>query len=127
MFGRSEPLGDNIAFFQRLAQINHLRVGAISNEGRELTVHRIKTFGLTTLIEFFISSCFVHFRKPDTGIYRLALDIAQVAPEEAIYVDDRGMFVEIARGLGINSIHYQSLTETRQALEQAGLNVSTEA
>ena len=124
MFGQSEPFDDNIAFFQKIAQNNHLRVGAISNEGRELTVHRIETFDLTTLIEFFISSCFVHFRKPDEGIYRLALDIAQVRPQEAVYVDDRAMFAEIAQGLGIHSIHHQNLKQTRQAFAEVGLDVS---
>jgi putative hydrolase of the HAD superfamily len=123
MFSRSQPIDHNVTFFQRVTEVNGLKVGAISNEGRELTVHRIRTFGLTRLIEFFISSCFVHFRKPDEGIYRLALDIAQVPPERAAYVDDRAMFVEIARNLGIRSIHYRGLEETRRALERLGLEV----
>jgi putative hydrolase of the HAD superfamily len=121
MFSRSQAIDDNIEFFQILAKANNLRVAAISNEGRELTVHRIRTFGLTKLIEFFISSCFVHYRKPDEGIYRLALDIAQVSPQEAVYVDDRAMFVEIAQNLGIYSLYYQSQSETRRELERVGL------
>jgi putative hydrolase of the HAD superfamily len=123
MFSRSQTLGDNIGFFRELAKVNKLRVAAISNEGRELTVHRIRRFHLTELIEFFISSCFVHYRKPDEGIYRLALDIAQVAPQEAVYVDDRTMFVEIAESLGIRSFYYQNLDETRRQLERIGLKV----
>ncbi len=123
MFDRSAELDHNISFFRELAMANGLRVGAISNEGRELTVHRIRTFKLSMLIEFFISSCFVHYRKPDEGIYQLALDIAQVPPEEAVYVDDRNMFVEIARNLGVHSIHHEGLKETTRALKQIGLEI----
>jgi putative hydrolase of the HAD superfamily len=50
-------------------------------------------------VDFFISSCFVHFRKPDADIYRIALDIAQVQPAQVIYIEDGAMFVEVAKGL----------------------------
>jgi putative hydrolase of the HAD superfamily len=123
MFGRSQAIGDNISFFKKVAGANGLKVAAISNEGRELTVYRIRTFGLNQLIEFFISSCFVHFRKPDEDMYQLALDIAQVSPERAVYVDDHAMFVEVARNLGIRSIHHKSLEETRRALRETGLEI----
>ncbi|RPJ36489.1 MAG: hypothetical protein EHM35_08040, partial [Planctomycetaceae bacterium] len=88
---------------------NGLKVGAVSNEGRELAVHRIREFHLTEFIEFFVISSFVRFRKPDADIFRLALDISQVPPEQAVYVEDRPMFVEIARELGIHSIHHETM------------------
>jgi putative hydrolase of the HAD superfamily len=123
MLAQSQPLPDMIAFVRRLAQRNRLRVGAVSNEGRELTEHRLRSFGLTEFMQFFICSCFVHFRKPDEDIYRLALDVAQAAPDEVAYLDDRAMFVEVARGLGIHSIHHTDLATTRQALAAVGLAV----
>jgi putative hydrolase of the HAD superfamily len=86
-----------------------------------LTIHRIKTFELGTFIDLFVSSCFVHFRKPDPDIYRIALDIAAIEPAEAVYVDDRPMFVEVAEGLGIRSVHHQSFESTRAALAALGL------
>lgn len=107
MFGRSEAISDNIAFFRRVAHANGLRVGAISNEGRELTVHRVRTFHLTELIDFFISSCFVHFRKPDEAIYRLALDIAQVPPQRTVYIGDRAPSRDGGRRrIGLNPCRY---------------------
>ena len=57
-----------------------LKIAAVSNEGRELTVHRIKKFDMAAFIDFFVSSCFVHFRKPDADMYRIALDISQAEP-----------------------------------------------
>jgi len=123
MFGWSQALDDNVQYFRRVVELNDLTVGAISNEGRELTLHRIHAFGLNEFIKFFISSCFVHFRKPDEGIYKLALDIVQVPPNEVAYVDDRTMFVEIARDFGIHGIRYENQEETSSALQQIGLKV----
>jgi len=124
MFRQSQPLDDNIEVFKKIADANGLRVGSINNEGRELAIHRIREFRLTELFEFFITSSFVHSRKPDADIFRLALDIAQVPPEQAVYVEDRLMFVEIARELGIHSIHYESLEKTLGALADVGLKMS---
>ena len=121
MFRQSQPLNDNIEVFGQIAKANGLRVGSINNEGRELAIHRIREFRLTELITFFITSSFVHFRKPDADMFRLALDIAQVPPEQTVYVEDRLMFVEIARELGIHSIHHKSLEETLAALADMGL------
>jgi putative hydrolase of the HAD superfamily len=98
-----------------------LKTVVVSNEGKELTVHRIKEFGLASFIDFFVVSCFVHFRKPDEDIYRMALNIAQAPVENVVYIDDRAMFVEVGRNLGIQSIHHVTYESTRNQLESAGL------
>lgn len=123
MFAQSKPYPDMIDLVRRIKSKYGLRTVAISNEGRELTVHRIREFALSEVVEFFISSCFVHIRKPDEDIFRLALDTAQVPPEEAVYIDDRAMFVEVARGLGIKGIWHQQFDRTRAELAQYGLAV----
>jgi len=124
MLRQSQPLPQMIDLVRQLKRVHNLRVATISNEGRELTIHRIRTFALTTFVDFFISSCFVHFRKPDADMYRLALDVAQVGPEESAYIDDRAMFVEVAQGLGFRGIHHRSFEETRAALAQLGLGAA---
>jgi putative hydrolase of the HAD superfamily len=121
MFEQSRPLGNNLEFFHQIAGAYHLKVAAISNEGRELALHRIRTFHLGELMDFFVLSSFVRFRKPDEDIFRLALDIAQVPPERALYIDDRLMFAEVAQGVGIRSIHHESLNRTHAALTELGL------
>lgn len=123
MFKQSKAHTEMIDLMSQIKAIYSLNLAAISNEGRELTEHRIQTFKLDHLIDFFISSCFVHFRKPDVDIYRIALDIAQVKAAHAIYIEDRPMFVDIASGLGIHSIVHTSVAETRKALETLGLSI----
>src|SRR5262245_49294316 len=71
-----------------------LKVAVLSNEGRELTADRIARFRLRDFVDFFIVSAFVHLRKPDEEIFRLALDVAQADPAAVAYLDDRPMFCE---------------------------------
>ena len=123
MYAQSRPFPEMIELMRKLKNQHHLVLAAVSNEGRELTMYRVQQFNLGSVIDFFISSCFVHYRKPDEDIFRLALDIAQVRPEEVVYIDDRAMFVEVARGLGIKGIIHTSYETTLVELKGFGLSV----
>lgn len=123
MYAQSRPFPEMIELVCGLKARYGLQVAAVSNEGRELTMYRVQQFKLGTFIDFFISSCFVHYRKPDQDLYRIALDIAQVRPEQVVYIDDRAMFVEVAQGLGIQGIHHSNYKATRIALENLGLSL----
>ena len=123
MFAQSQPKPEMIDLISRLKAKYGLKVATVSNEGRELTVHRIKNFNLGVFVDFFISSCFVHIRKPDVDFYQLALDCAQVQPEQTVYIDDRPMFVEVACNLGIRCIHHLSYELTRESLAALGLSL----
>ena len=123
MFAQSKAFPDMIELVRRLKARYRLKVAVVSNEGRELTEHRIAKFRLTDFIDFFISSCFVHCRKPDADIYRIALDIAQAVPDSVAYVEDRAMFVDVARSLGIRGIVHKKYESTRDALAGLGLGV----
>lgn len=116
MYAQSTPYDDMIELMCSLKKQYQLQIAAVSNEGRELTMYRVKHFGLKSFIDFFVSSCFVHYRKPDEDIFRIALDIAQVRPEQVVYIDDRTMFVDIARNLGINGIIHTGYDATRDVL-----------
>jgi len=123
MFAQSKPFPEMIAFFRALKSRHGLKVAVVSNEGRELTTYRIRTFRLAELADFFIASCFAHFRKPDEDIYRLALDVAQVPREQVVYIDDRAMFVEVAQGLGLRGIIHTELATTEKKLRELGLSL----
>lgn len=123
MFAQSKPFPDMIELIHELKSRYGLKIVAVSNEGRELTEYRIWKHDLGRIIDFFISSCFVHFRKPDHDIYKIAMDIAQVPAEQVVYIDDRPMFVEVAKGLGIRGIHHTSFEATRDALKAMGASL----
>jgi putative hydrolase of the HAD superfamily len=121
MFAQSKPRAGMIDFVLQLKRRFGLKVAVVSNEGRELNAYRIRTFGLGRLADFFISSCYVHVRKPDADMFRLALDISQVPAHRVVYVDDTPMFVRIAEGLGIHGILHVNEASTRATLATPGL------
>jgi len=109
MFDQTTPHHEMIEFIKRLKEQHHLKIAVVNNEARELNEHRIKKFHLNQFVDFFISSCFVHYRKPDADIFRIALDIAQVPAEHVVYIEDMQMFVDVARDLGIRSIRHKGI------------------
>lgn len=126
MFEQSKPFPEMIELVKALKNKYKLKVGVISNEGREVNEYRIRTFRLGEFVDFFVSSSFVHVRKPDRDIYRIALDMAQVSPSDAVYIDDRAMFAQVAAGLGLHSINHKSYETTKAALARQGLKVESE-
>jgi putative hydrolase of the HAD superfamily len=124
MFAQSKPYPEMIELVTRLKDRYGLKIAAVSNEARELNIHRIRTFKLSGLVDMFVSSSFVHVRKPDTDIFRLALDIAQTPVRQVVYIENTPMFVRIAEGLGIRSILHTDYESTRTELAAFGLEAA---
>ena len=121
MFAQSKPYPEMIAMIARLKARYGLKIAVVSNEGRELNTHRIRTFKLARLVDFFVSSCFVHVRKPDADIFRLALDITQTPVRQVVYIENTPMFVQVAEGLGIHGILHTDYRSTCAKLASFGL------
>ena len=124
MLSRSQPYPEMIELIRTLKTRYALKTIAVSNEGREINAYRIHTFQLDRIIDTFVSSCFVHYRKPDLDIYRIALDISQAAPEAVAYIDDRPLFIEVASSLGIHGILHIDYPSTCLKLLELGLVVN---
>ena len=122
MFAQSKSFPEMIALLARLKARYKLKIAVVSNEGRELNAYRIRHFKLDEVIDAFVSSCFVHRRKPDADMFRLALDIAQVPARHVLYLENTAMFVEVAQGLGIRSILHTDYPSTCAKLASFGLN-----
>ncbi len=125
MYDQSVAYPEMIELIRSLKAKYGLKIAVVNNEGREINEHRIRAFKLNEFVDFFISSCFVHFRKPDADIWKVALDIAQVPREEVVYIDDRMMFVQVAQGLGLRGIchSYKDVGKTREQLAGMGLKL----
>jgi putative hydrolase of the HAD superfamily len=123
MFGQSVAYPEMIQLVRDLKARYGLKIAVVNNEGRELNEHRIRQFKLNEFVDFFISSCFVHFRKPDADIWKVALDIAQVPRENVVYIDDRLMFVQVAEGLGLRGINHKTYEQTKAQLAGLGLEL----
>ena len=121
MFSQSEPYPEMIELIRKLKAKYGLKIVVVSNEARELNSHRIRKFKLDGFVDSFISSCFVHLRKPDADIFRLALDIVQAPARQVVYIENTPMFVQIAEGLGIRSILHTDYRSTCAKLTSFGL------
>jgi putative hydrolase of the HAD superfamily len=123
MFDQSQPFPEMLALVRGIKEKYGIKIAVVSNEGRELNKHRINKFKLGEFVDFFISSCFVHFRKPDADIFKVALDIAQVSPEKVIYLEDRPLFVQVADTLGIRGIIHHDFNTTKKQLAGFGWKI----
>jgi putative hydrolase of the HAD superfamily len=121
IFTQSKPYSKMLELIRNLKVHYGLRVAVVSNESREVNAYRIRKFKLDGFVDTFISSCFVHARKPDVEMFRLALDIAQAPAGNVLYIENTPMFVQIAEGLGIRSILHTDYRSTRAKLSALGL------
>lgn len=121
MYLQSQPFQDMMDFTRDLKAAYNLKTVALSNEGREVTMYRINTYGLRSLIDFFVFSCFVRTRKPDPAIYNFAMDQVQLEKNEVVYIDDTRLLCEVSRELEIPTVCHGTVESTRAELENYGL------
>ncbi|MEO6844006.1 MAG: HAD-IA family hydrolase [Ginsengibacter sp.] len=95
----------------------NIKVISLNNEPKELNQYRIEKFKLHQFFDAFVSSCEVGMRKPDPGIFLLAIGIAQAKPKECLYFDDRIMLVEAAKKVGIHAYHHKDFESTKKIIE----------
>ena len=123
MFNQSKSYPEVIELIKQLKAQHGLKIVVISNEGRELNAFRVREFKLAGWVDAFISSSFVHLRKPDPEIFRIALDIAQTPARKVVYIENTALFAHIAEGLGIRSILHTDYLSTSSALASFGLRI----
>jgi len=122
LFSLSQPYGDVLALAQELTKSGKYLMATVNNESMELNLYRIQTFGLREIFTLFVSSCFVGLRKPEEGIYRLALKVTQKPSEECCFIDDRALNLEVARRMGMHTIEMENVGQLRQELQKLGVS-----
>jgi putative hydrolase of the HAD superfamily len=123
MFAQSKEYPESRAVLDRLARLQKYFIGSINNEPLELNEYRIKAFHLRRDFQVFFSSCYLHTRKPEEMIYRIALEVTQRAAAECVFIDDRPLNLENPRKLGFKTIHYQGAEQLRAELTNWGVEV----
>lgn len=123
MFSQSKEYPETRAILARAALTGKYFIAAINNEPLELNNYRIAEFNLRRDFQAFFSSCYIHARKPEETIFRIALEVTQKPPEECIFIDDRAMNLENPRRLGMHVIHHQNAPQTFVELQSLGIDV----
>jgi len=123
MFAQSKEYPESRAVLDKLARMGKYFIGSINNEPLELNEYRIKAFHLRRDFQVFFSSCYLHTRKPEEMIYRIALEVTQRPAAECAFIDDRPLNLENPRKLGFKTIHYQDAEQLRAELKSYGVEV----
>jgi putative hydrolase of the HAD superfamily len=124
IFAQSEEFPESRAVLSSLAAAGKYLLATINNEPLELNERRIHQFQLRRDFKAFFSSCFVGIRKPDEGIYKIALEVTQRQPEECVFIDDRELNLECAQQLRMRTIHFQDAAQLRRDLAANGVQVA---
>jgi len=121
MYSLSQPIPGMLEFAQSLSGSGNYFMATINNESRELNYQRMEKFGLRKTFRLFVSSCFVGLRKPEAGIYQLALEITQIPAKECCFIDDRALNLECAAKLGMYTLEMDTLQQLRADLDKLGV------
>ncbi len=123
MFAQSREYTETRAILSAAAQTGKYLIAAINNEPLELNQYRIEAFHLRKDFSAFFSSCFLHSRKPEETIFRIALEVTQRPAEECVFIDDRPLNLENPRRLGMNVVQHQDAPQLLADLKALGIEV----
>jgi len=123
MFAQSKEYPESRAVLDKVARLGKYFIASINNEPMELNEYRIANFHLRRDFQVFFSSCYLHTRKPEEMIYRIALKVTQRPAGECVFIDDRPLNLENPRKLGMKAIHYQNAEQLRAELKNCGVEV----
>ena len=93
----------------------------LSNTNEWHFEHCRKKFPVVRLFEHLALSYRLGYQKPDPEIFEKALAMADVRPEETLYVDDIPAYVEAARQLGMKAICFKDREQLTDEMRAAGI------
>jgi epoxide hydrolase-like predicted phosphatase len=91
--------------------------GLISNNWSDLRDYLMRE-KMIDAFDHIIISAEVGVAKPESGIFRIALEQAGVRPEEAVFVDDFYVNIEGCEKVGMKGIHFKDAESAMQQLKQ---------
>jgi 2-haloacid dehalogenase len=106
-----------------LRELKHrgLPLYALTNWSAETFPRARERFAFLSWFERLVVSGEVGLAKPDPAIFHLAIRRCGLTPARTVYVDDVQANVEVALGLGFDSILFTGAQGLRAALAERGL------
>ena len=94
------------------------KTALLSNMISDMAAHARREFTWMKRLTCQVLSCEIGLIKPDQAIYQHCLKRMDVAPAEALFIDDHEPNVQMARKLGIPSIQFNSVSQLRSELSR---------
>ena len=101
-----------------------LRIAILSNIGDVVQISLEQHLPWVADFDVRVWSHELRMAKPDPAIYAHTLQQLDVAPAEAIFIDDREVNIDAARTMGIQAIHFTGMAALREQLVALGLGTS---
>jgi putative hydrolase of the HAD superfamily len=103
-----------------VAELRHhgVKIAILSNSWGSDSFDPYAPWRLEDRADVVIISDRVRLRKPDPGIFELAIDKLAVPPSACVFIDDIAAYLEPARTLGMNVLHHASSANTIEELHR---------
>jgi HAD superfamily hydrolase (TIGR01509 family) len=114
------PMNETIEIAKALQE--KYPVGVLSDQPFDI-LHRLEELGILDLFSIKVISCEVGHSKKEKNndIYRIALQKAEVAPHEILFIDNSKEYLQHAAATGFQVLLFESPAQLREELEKRDL------
>ncbi len=109
----NEPMLDYIA----ASLHGHYKLGLLSNASSDV-LGDIFSPKEVAMFDQITTSYHVGLTKPDPRIFLLLTNRLGIEPEQCLFIDDKETNVAAAQELGFQTIQYETVSQTKQAIEE---------
>lgn len=110
-----------LVFMQKLR--TKYKIGLLSNFTHEWLEEVFNKNNLSLYFDSIYISSRYGMIKPEAGAFRKALELLSIAPQEAIFVDDRQVNVDAAKRLGMRGFLYTSFSQLKKDFKNLGVTI----
>jgi 2-haloacid dehalogenase len=114
------PIPETVELFKELKESGRYKIYALTNWQADLFNIALVRYNFLHWFDGRVVSGEEKTRKPFPEFYNLLLSRYQVAPSNALFIDDNLRNVQAAEALGIDSIHFKSPGQLKNALLEIG-------
>jgi putative hydrolase of the HAD superfamily len=102
---------------------NNYPLFLLSDHGREWVEYIEREHPFLKLFRRRFYSFEMHLRKNNPDTYRKVLNQIEAIPEACLFIDDRPMFLNVAKEVGLNTIQFEDSNQLRAGLEKYSISV----
>ena len=113
------PVSDGLMDVLNWAKENGVKIGLASSSTRVLVDNALKFLGIRDWFDYTVSGDEVEHKKPYPDPYLKVLEMAGMAPEDAVAVEDSNSGVQAAKNAGVFCFGYDNPTSGDQDLSNA--------
>jgi 2-haloacid dehalogenase len=116
-------IDDTVEILRQIKDFKKYRLYALTNWSAETFPWAYENFDFLHWFEGIVVSGNEKTRKPFPEFYQILFSRYHVDPATSLFIDDNIKNIEGANAIGLNTIHYTSSAQLREALKAYGIKV----